>query len=138
MGVTSTARTTRRKLALGSSLGATALILTTIATAGTAEAAYNCPSGALCAYTSTYGGGSRGAVYEDNTDLTGFSQFRGAESLWNAGTSCNVRVYSGRNYTGNYWTLARGTGMYSLNDVANNPEWGTALYHHVYSNDWCV
>ncbi|WP_234544610.1 peptidase inhibitor family I36 protein [Streptomyces shenzhenensis] len=137
MGSTQRARPVSRKLAIGSFLGAAALVLTTLAVADTAEAA-DCPSGALCAYTSTYESGSRGAVYADNTDLTGLSQFRGAESLWNAGTSCNVRVYSERNYTGHYWTLARGTGMYSLNDVANNPEWGTALYHHVYSNNWCV
>ncbi|WP_030739721.1 peptidase inhibitor family I36 protein [Streptomyces sp. NRRL S-31] len=131
-----TAKSTRLKLAAGFFLGTVTFALTTVTT-GTAEAA-DCPSGALCAYTSTYETGSRGAVYEDNRDLTGFSQFRGAESLWNAGTSCNVRVYSERNYTGHYWTLPRGTGMYSLNDVANNPEWGTALYHHVYSDNWCV
>ncbi|MEU2062495.1 peptidase inhibitor family I36 protein [Streptomyces sp. NPDC013455] len=130
-------RPAKRRTAYAAGLLA-ALTASLFGLSGTAEAAYSCPSGALCAYTSTYGYGDRGAVYQDNRDLTGFYQFRGAESLWNAGTSCNVRVYSERNYTGHYWTLARGTGWYSLNDVENNPELGTALYHHVYSNNWCV
>ncbi|WP_369197822.1 peptidase inhibitor family I36 protein [Streptomyces djakartensis] len=107
-------------------LGAAALAATTLMTAGPANAAWSdCPSGALCAYLGTGGAGDPGTVYGDNTNLLQYNKFNNAESLYNNGNNCDVRVYSGLNYTGSVATAQRGwtySPLYSpwKDNVASN------------------
>lgn len=115
-------------------LGGTALAAgALLATAAPANAAWDaCPKGSLCAYLGINGnGGTPGKVAGNNTNLTQYNKFRNADSIWNNGTSCNARVYSGQNYTGSYWTLNRGAAVYDLNKLG-------ALRNGVHSNKWCV
>ncbi|WP_267241560.1 peptidase inhibitor family I36 protein [Streptomyces sp. PR69] len=117
-------------------LGGTALAAgALLATAAPANAAWdNCPKGYLCAYLGINGtGGNPGKVEGNNTNLTQYNKFRNADSIWNNGKSCNVRIYGKRNYTGAYWTLNRGAGVYNLNTVGNG-----GLKNGVHSNKWCV
>jgi hypothetical protein len=112
-------------------LGSVALATTgAVITAAPANAAWSCPSGALCAYTSPNGVGAYGDVYDDNRDLLRFSKFDNAESLYNNGNNCNVRIHSGRGYTGSSYVLPRGIASTTL---AN-----TVWWHNVASNNWCV
>ncbi|MFJ8104533.1 peptidase inhibitor family I36 protein [Streptomyces sp. NPDC096132] len=112
-------------------LGSVALATTgAVVTAAPANAAWSCPSGALCAYTAPDGDSAYGDVYADNSDLLRFTKFDNAESLRNNGNNCNVRVYSGLNYTGSSFVIPRG---YYVPTLAN-----TVYWHNVASNDWCV
>ncbi|MER5433761.1 peptidase inhibitor family I36 protein [Streptomyces sp. NPDC002588] len=116
----------------GMAVGSIALVATgALATAGPANAALSdCPSGALCAYLGVNGSGDPGVVYADNSNLLQYNKFNNAESLYNNGNSCNVRIYSGLGYTGSSYVLARG---YYNGSLAN-----TVWWHNVASNDWCV
>ncbi|MFF4243597.1 peptidase inhibitor family I36 protein [Streptomyces sp. NPDC001822] len=103
-----------------------ALAATALVTATPANAAYSdCPAGALCAYLGTDGAGDPGTVYGDNTNLLQYNKFNNAESLYNNGNNCDVRVYSGLNYTGSVATAYRGwtySPLYSpwKDNVASN------------------
>ncbi len=103
----------------------------TVATAGTSHASWSeCPAGALCAYLGTNGSGAPGKVYNDNSNLLQYNKFNNAESLYNNGNSCNVRIFSGTGYTGSNYVLSRGWTNPTLS--------GTVYWHNVASNDWCV
>lgn len=115
-------------------LGGTALAAgVLLGTAAPANAAWaDCPKGYLCAYLGTSGnGGSPGKVAGNNTNTTQYAKFRYADSAWNNGNSCNVRIFSERNYTGSYWTISRGARLYDLNDYGQ-------LKYGIHSNKWCV
>ncbi|WP_338898053.1 peptidase inhibitor family I36 protein [Streptomyces sp. TG1A-60] len=116
----------------GIALGGLALAAVgTLATAAPANAAWSdCPSGALCAYLGTYGAGDPGTVYGDNNNLLQYNKFNNAESLYNNGNNCNVRIFSGLNKTGSSYVLNRGR----TNPTLANTVW----WHNVASNDWCV
>jgi hypothetical protein len=90
----------------------------------------DCPAGALCAWLGEWGTYARGQVYQNNSNLLQYNTFNNAESIWNNGNSCNVRVYNGTNYSGSSYVLQRGYGTGVL--------YGTAYYHDVASNRWCV
>ncbi|MDR6975058.1 hypothetical protein J2X68_001742 [Streptomyces sp. 3330] len=113
-------------------LGSVALATTgALITAAPANAALSdCPSGGLCAYLGVNGSGDPGVVYGDNTNLLQYNKFNNAESLYNNGNSCNVRIYSGTGYTGSSYVLSRG---YYNGSLAN-----TVYWHNVASNNWCV
>jgi hypothetical protein len=96
-------------------------------TAGPA-AAESCPSGATCAYTTTNWASSAGPVTGNNKNLTGYSRWTGAESIYNNGKSCNVYIYSATGYNGSRYPLNKGTGWRTIS--------GSAIWHHAYSNQW--
>lgn len=93
----------------------------------------DCPAGALCAYLSPNGDGTPGKVYEDNANLLQYDKFNNAQSVYNNGNNCNVALFSGLNWSGSRYVLARGYAIYNLND----PGWEPWL-RNVASNDWCV
>ena len=100
-----------------------------IALAQPAQAAWSdCPSGALCAWTGANGSGTRGQVFGNNNDLSIYTAFAGAASVYNHGTQCTVTIWTGKSLTGSFQALPLG---YVWN-LANTP-----FYHHVYSNHWC-
>lgn len=100
-----------------------------LVTAAPANAAYSdCPSGALCAYVGTGGYGDPGTVWGNNTNLLQYYKFNNAESLYNNGNYCDVRVYSGLNYTGSVALARRG---YSYSPLYS--PWKD----NVASNYWC-
>lgn len=104
-------------------------ILGALVTAGPAEASWSqCPSGALCAYVYQYGGGTPGPVWDNNRDLRQYHKFRNAESLYNNGNYCHVRIYYGVGHTGPNYVLHRGYTNPTLR--------GTVWWHHVHSNKW--
>ncbi|MET7850516.1 peptidase inhibitor family I36 protein [Streptomyces avermitilis] len=118
----------RSGIALG---GAALAAVGALATAGPADAAWSdCPAGSLCAYLGTDGSGDPGTVSGDNNNLLQYNKFNNAESLYNHGNSCNVRIFSGLNKTGSSYVLDRG---YTNPTLA-----GTVYWHNVASNDWCV
>ncbi|MEU1803538.1 peptidase inhibitor family I36 protein [Streptomyces sp. NPDC019937] len=89
-----------------------------------------CSSGALCAYLSeNYTGGTPQRVWEDNDDLTPYVYFYYIQggSLYNNGSQCNVKVYTGTYHGGSGYWLNRGTGWKAIG--SNLP--------HVASNYWC-
>lgn len=90
----------------------------------------DCPAGALCAYLAPNGAGTPGKVFGDNANLLQYTKFDNAESLYNNGNNCNVEIYSGLNWSGYHFNLARGWAAPDLG--------GTVWYHNVASNDWCV
>ncbi|GAB1333185.1 peptidase inhibitor family I36 protein [Streptomyces sennicomposti] len=113
-------------------LAATAgLVGSALAIAPGAQAAPSgCTSGALCAYYyANYSGGTPQRVWEDNDDLTQYTNFYYIQggSLYNNGTQCNVNVYTGKNGTGTGYKLNRGTGWANIG--SNLP--------HISSNYWC-
>ncbi|MFD8734517.1 peptidase inhibitor family I36 protein [Streptomyces sp. NPDC059618] len=115
----------------GIALGSVALATTgALVTAGPANAAWSCPSGGLCAYLGVNGAGTPGVVYGDNSNLLQYNKFDNAESLFNNGNNCNVRLYSGTGYTGSSYVLDRG---YLNGSLAN-----TVWWHNVAANNWCV
>jgi hypothetical protein len=102
-----------------------------VVTAAPASASYSdCPSGGLCGYLGVNGSGTPGVVYGDNSNLLQYNKFNNAESLFNNGNSCNVRIYSGTGYTGYSYVLSRG---YFNGSLAN-----TVYWHNVAANNWCV
>jgi hypothetical protein len=90
----------------------------------------DCPAGGLCAYTGQSFTGTRGTVYANNTNTLQYYAFNNAESVANNGNDCNVRIYSGRSYTGSTVTIARGAQYTSLV--------GSPLRDNIASNKWCV
>lgn len=103
----------------------------TVATASAANAApAGCNAGALCVYWTPNYTGSVQRVYQDNDDLTGYTNFYNSEggSAFNNGNQCNVAVYTGTYGTGAGWKLYRGTGWTTIYD--NVP--------HIESNYWCT
>jgi Peptidase inhibitor family I36 len=102
-----------------------------IATAAPANASWSqCPSGALCAYVHPNGGGAPGPVWGNNRNLHQYAKFNNAESLYNHGRQCHVRIYHGLGYTGPSYVLHRG--------YVNGTLAGTVWWHHVHSNKWCA
>ncbi|WP_168220734.1 peptidase inhibitor family I36 protein [Streptomyces sp. RFCAC02] len=93
----------------------------------------DCPAGALCAYQQTNFGGTPGRVYENNTDLTSSPSFSAPKSVYNHGNSCDVTIYTGRNYSGYSMTIDRGDA-YTLSTDSVFRTYGIA------SNRWvnCV
>ncbi|MFC8424801.1 peptidase inhibitor family I36 protein [Streptomyces sp. NPDC057236] len=78
-------------------------------TATPASAAWtDCSSGALCAYLGDNGAGDPGEVFGDNTNLLQYNKFNNAESVYNNGNDCDVRIYNGTGYTGSSFLLLRG------------------------------
>ncbi|MGW0456739.1 peptidase inhibitor family I36 protein [Streptomyces tendae] len=118
---------------IAAAFGAAALAgLGIAATATPASAAWSdCDSGALCAYLSDGGGGTPGQVFGNNTNLEQYNKFNNAESVYNNGNSCDVRIYDERNYTGNYWILERGYVVSNL-DAFRNGDFADDLA----SNQW--
>lgn len=88
-------------------------------TAPSAHAAKSdCPAGALCAYTQEDFGGTPGKVYQNNADLTMYYSFSHPKSIYNHGNSCDVTIYTGKNYSGYSMTIDRGDAYtFSENSV---------------------
>lgn len=112
-------------------------LLCAMASAGIAAAATpatagwsDCPAGYLCAYLGANGAGTPGKVSGDNANLLQYYKFDNAVSLYNHGNSCNVKIYSGLNWSGYSFVLDRGFIVPNLS--------GTVWYKNVASNDWCV
>ncbi|MEH0417983.1 peptidase inhibitor family I36 protein [Streptomyces sp. B21-083] len=116
----------------GIALGSVALAATgAFVTASPANASWSeCPAGSLCAYLAPNGSGAPGKVSDDNSNLLQYNKFDNAESLYNHGNNCNVRIFSGLGYTGSSYVLDRGM----TNPTLANTVW----WHNVASNDWCV
>ncbi|MEU9199298.1 peptidase inhibitor family I36 protein [Streptomyces sp. NPDC048332] len=109
----------RKKLA--AALGTAALAgLAIAATATSASAAWSdCSSGALCAYLGDSGAGDPGEVFGDNSNLEQYNKFNNAESVYNNGNNCDVRIFNGTGYTGSYWVLERGYVVSNLDTFRN-------------------
>lgn len=90
----------------------------------------DCPSGALCAYTIDWMEGTRGQVYANNTNLLQYYAFNNAHSVYNNGNDCNVRIFSGKSYTGTGVTISRD---HFIQQLQTSP-W----YNNIASNKWCV
>ncbi|WP_433796310.1 peptidase inhibitor family I36 protein [Actinoplanes sp. CA-252034] len=113
---------------------ATVTALATGLVAGPAQAAEDiagCPDGGLCAYTEQWFNGTRGVVYANNTNLLQYYAFNNAQSVFNDGQDCNVRIYSGRSYTGSGVTIPR--QHYFQAFAPSSP-----YYNNIASNKWCV
>jgi hypothetical protein len=120
-----------KKAVAGGLLAVVATAGLAVASASSASAGWSdCNGGDLCAYLSTNGGGTPGRVSDDNANLLQYNKFNNAVSLYNNGNSCNVRLYTGLNWSGSSFVLNRG---YTVPDLG-----GTAWYKNVASNDWCV
>jgi hypothetical protein len=104
------------------------------ATATPANAAWtDCSSGSLCAYLGDSGAGDPGQVSGNNSNLLQYSKFDNAESVYNNGNDCNVRVWNGTNYSGSYFTLERGYVISNLDTYRNG-----IFADDLASNRWCV
>ncbi|MGW6580560.1 peptidase inhibitor family I36 protein [Streptomyces globisporus] len=85
------------------------------ATASPAQAAKSdCSSGALCAWLSTSYVGTPGQVWGNNTDLRQYNKFNNAASVYNNGNSCDVRLYTLKDYEGRTYLLKRGSSIAAL------------------------
>ncbi|MFE5581851.1 peptidase inhibitor family I36 protein [Kitasatospora sp. NPDC056531] len=96
-----------------------------------AEAApAGCNAGGLCVYWGSNYSGSVQTVYQDNNDLSMYSNFNDSlgGSAFNNGNSCNVVVYTQKNAQGTGWILYRGTGWTQI--YSNVPQ--------ILSNRWCT
>jgi hypothetical protein len=111
-------------------VGAVALAGTALALgAAPAHAAKSdCPPGALCVWTQTSYGGTRGQVFGTNADLTIYYAFNNAKSLYNNGNSCDVTIYTGKNYSGYSMTIERGDAF----TLSSN----SVFYNNISSNSW--
>lgn len=111
-------------MAAGVALGAAA-----VAPAANAAPA-GCASGGLCVYWQADYQGAVQTVYQDNTDLTGYTNFKYAlnGAAFNNGNSCNVVVYKETGYQGQGWILYRGTGWNRIGDNLST----------IGSNKWCT
>ncbi|MBE8474358.1 peptidase inhibitor family I36 protein [Streptomyces justiciae] len=118
---------------IAAAIGAAALAgLGVAATATPASAAYSdCSSGALCAYLSDNGVGDPGEVFGDNSNLLQYNKFNNAESVYNNGNSCDVRIYDQTGYTGDSFVLHRGYVINNL-DAYENGDFADDLA----SNKW--
>ncbi|MEU6772397.1 peptidase inhibitor family I36 protein [Streptomyces sp. NPDC046759] len=73
------------------------------------KAAADCPSGWFCVWSGRNYTGRMQKVQYDNSDLTQYSVFNGhVLSYYNHGQSCDVTIYSGKNYAGDSYTVERG------------------------------
>lgn len=85
------------------------------ATASPAQAAKSdCDSGALCAWLNTSYVGTPGQVWGNNTDLRQYDKFNNAASVYNNGNSCDVRLYTLKDYEGRTHLLKRGASISAL------------------------
>jgi hypothetical protein len=85
------------------------------ATASPAQAAKSdCDSGALCAWLNTSYVGTPGQVWGNNTDLRQYDKFNNAASVYNNGNSCDVRLYTLKDYEGRTHLLKRGASIAAL------------------------
>ncbi|MFI8949307.1 peptidase inhibitor family I36 protein [Streptomyces sp. NPDC053750] len=118
---------------IAAAFGAAALAgLGIAATATPASAAWtDCSSGALCAYLGDNGAGDPGEVFGDNTNLLQYTKFNNAESVYNNGNDCNVRVYNGTGYTGSSFLLLRGYTIGNLDSYS-----GGIFADDLASNRW--
>lgn len=98
-----------------------------------AQAAWaDCPAGALCSYLNATGGGAPGTVYGDNSNLRGFTKFNLSRSVFNNGTQCHVRIYTGTGFTGDSYRMLRGSRIVNTKDFA-----GGQFSGGIGSNRWC-
>lgn len=102
------------------------------ATATPASAAYgDCTPGALCAFLGDNGAGDPGEVFGNNSNLLQYTKFDNAESVFNRGNECDVRIYSKTGYTGYSFILHRGKYVSDLDS------WLSGHYaDNVASNKW--
>ncbi|MFJ8862926.1 peptidase inhibitor family I36 protein [Streptomyces sp. NPDC102451] len=85
------------------------------ATAAPAQAAKaDCSAGALCAWLATSYAGDPGEVFGNNTDLRQYNKFNNAASVYNHGNSCDVRIYTLKDYEGRTYLLKRGASIATL------------------------
>lgn len=119
----------RRTIASGAATAVAGLGLTLVGPAAEA-AATPCPTGSLCAYVAPFYSGEPGVASGDLSDLLRIYEFDNAVSVFNAGTQCTVRIYSGAGYTGPSATIRPGYGIGNLT--------GSAFYKDVASARWCV
>ena len=99
-------------------------------TAPSAQAAKSdCYAGAFCAYTQSNHAGTPAKVYQNNTDLTMYASFAKPKSLYNRGNSCDVIMYTGKNYSGNQMLVERG-------DAFNVSADSTFRKNGIGSNKW--
>ncbi|MFH9723120.1 peptidase inhibitor family I36 protein [Streptomyces sp. NPDC017254] len=118
----------RSLVALGMAAG---VALGAAAVAPAANAAPSgCASGGLCVYWQAYYAGSVQTVYQDNTNLTMYTNFQTAKdgSVFNNGNSCNVTMWKSTGYQGTGWRLDRGTGFDRIGDNLST----------IGSNKWCT
>jgi hypothetical protein len=103
-------------------------------TATPANAAYSdCDSGALCAYLYDDGVGTPGQVFGDNSNLLQYDKFNNAESVYNNGNDCNVRIWNSTGYSGSSFTLSRNYVISNLDGYSNG-----IFADDLASNKWCV
>ncbi|MFH8578776.1 peptidase inhibitor family I36 protein [Streptomyces zaomyceticus] len=118
----------RSLVALGMAAG---VALGTAAVAPVANAAPGgCASGGLCVYWTSGYTGSVQTVYQNNTDLTMYGNFKNAKggSVFNNGNSCNVMLWKETGYQGQGWHLDRNTGFSWIGDNLST----------IGSNKWCT
>jgi hypothetical protein len=102
------------------------------ATASPAQAALeDCDSGSLCGYIGTHFAGTPGQVEGDNKDLTQYNKFKNANSVYNRGTSCDVRIYVKKDFQGASYLLVRGKHIPDLNTFQNGK-----FKNGIHSNKW--
>ena len=91
-------------------------------------AAADCPSSWFCVWSGRNYTGRMQKVRYDNKDLSQYSVFNGRVlSYYNHGKSCDVTIYSGKNYHGDSYIIDRGA-----KDTA--PSGASAL--RILSNKW--
>ncbi|MEZ7002100.1 peptidase inhibitor family I36 protein [Streptomyces sp. SCSIO 75703] len=101
-----------------------------LVTAGPAQAAKSdCPKTYLCSWATTNFSGTPGKVQGDNSNLRQYAKFANSRSMYNNGTSCSVRVWSGTSFTGSSTVFKIG---YQLHDTGNS-----VLKNGAGSNRWC-
>ncbi|KUN98973.1 peptidase inhibitor family I36 protein [Streptomyces caeruleatus] len=102
------------------------------ATASPAQAALSdCDPGSLCAYVGTHYAGTPGQVKGDNKDLLQYDKFKKAKSVFNRGTSCDVRLYVKKDFQGASFLLARGKSVPDLSTFQ-----GGKFKNGIASNKW--
>ncbi|MEU6594134.1 peptidase inhibitor family I36 protein [Streptomyces sp. NPDC046881] len=75
----------------------------------TVAVAADCPSGWLCVWSGRNYSGRMQKVRDNNRDLSRYSVFNGRVlSFYNHGKSCDVTIYSGKNYHGHSYVIGRG------------------------------
>ncbi|MFJ6610882.1 peptidase inhibitor family I36 protein [Streptomyces sp. NPDC091289] len=101
-----------------------------VATAGSAQAARSdCPKTYLCSWAVPAFAGTPGKVAGNNTNLRQYTKFANSRSMYNNGSSCSVRVWSGTSQTGSSLVFKIG---YFMNETK-----GSALQRGAGSNRWC-
>ncbi|PCG84981.1 hypothetical protein CIB93_16685 [Streptomyces sp. WZ.A104] len=101
-----------------------------VATAGSAQAAKSdCPKTYLCSWAVPSFVGTPGKVAGNNSNLRQYTKFANSRSMYNNGTSCSVRVWSGTYQTGSSVVFKIG---YQLSETKNS-----VLKNGAGSNRWC-